>query len=54
MQVKQAKLAELNIEVKKYEKMKEKHVQAVLEAIQESENKWMDEISIQQFVNRRN
>ncbi|QPA32051.1 flagellar export protein FliJ [Thermaerobacillus caldiproteolyticus] len=54
MQAKQAKLAELNIEVKKYEKMKEKHVQTVLQTIRANENKWMDEISIQQFANRRN
>jgi flagellar FliJ protein len=54
MLAKQAKLAEINIEVKKYEKMKEHHLKAVLEAIQAAENKQMDEISIQQFVNRRN
>jgi flagellar protein FliJ len=52
MQEKQMKLAELNIEVKKYEKMKEKYFQAFLQAIQINENKLMDEISLQQFMNR--
>ncbi|MBB5323673.1 flagellar FliJ protein [Anoxybacillus tepidamans] len=54
MFLKQAKLAEVNIEVKKYEKMKENHEKAVREAIQAAENRWMDEVSIQQFVHRRN
>ncbi|KXG10550.1 flagellar export protein FliJ [Anoxybacillus rupiensis] len=54
MFLKQTKVAEANIEVKKYEKMKDKHIAAVLQAIQTMENHWMDEISIQQFVNRRN
>ncbi|WP_027408686.1 flagellar export protein FliJ [Anoxybacteroides tepidamans] len=54
MFLKQTKLAELNIEVKKYEKLKENHMKTVLETIQAAENKRMDEISIQQFVNRRN
>ncbi|MBA2870806.1 flagellar FliJ protein [Anoxybacillus calidus] len=54
MQLKQMKLAELNIEVKKYEKMKEKYFQTFLQKLQAEENKLMDEISIQQFVNRGN
>jgi flagellar FliJ protein len=54
MQLKQMKLAELNIEVKKYEKMKEKYFQMFLQTLQSEENKLMDEISIQQFVNRGN
>ncbi|HZG61091.1 MAG TPA: flagellar export protein FliJ [Anoxybacillus sp.] len=54
MQLKQLKLAELNIEVKKYEKMKEKYFQTFLQTMQAEENKLMDEISIQQFVNRGN
>jgi flagellar protein FliJ len=54
MQLKQMKLAELNIEVKKYEKMKEKYFQTFLQTLQAEENKLMDEISIQQFVNRGN
>lgn len=54
MFLKQAKLAEVNIEVKKYEKMKENHEKAVREAIEAAENQWMDEVSIQQFVHRRN
>jgi flagellar protein FliJ len=54
MQLKQIKLAELNIEVKKYEKIREKYFQTFLQAVQADENKLMDEISIQQFVNRGN
>lgn len=54
MLLKQAKLAEEAIEVKKYERMKEKHEQAVYEALQTIENRWMDEVSIQQFIHRKN
>jgi flagellar protein FliJ len=54
MQLKQMKLAELNIEVKKYEKMQEKYFQTFLQTLQAEENKLMDEISIQQFVSRGN
>jgi flagellar FliJ protein len=52
MQRKQSKLTELNIEVKKYEKIKEKYMQAVHLAEKRAENKWMDEISVQRFVHR--
>ncbi|NNU92208.1 flagellar biosynthesis chaperone FliJ [Geobacillus sp. NFOSA3] len=52
MHRKQMKLTELNIEVKKYEKMKEKYIQAAFDAEKTAENKWMDEISIQRFVHR--
>jgi flagellar FliJ protein len=52
MQRKQSKLTELNIEVKKYEKIKEKYMQAVRLAEKRIENKWMDEISVQRFVHR--
>uniref|UniRef100_A0A7U3YGV9 Flagellar FliJ protein n=1 Tax=Geobacillus sp. (strain Y4.1MC1) TaxID=581103 RepID=A0A7U3YGV9_GEOS0 len=52
MQHKQIKLTELNIEVKKFEKMKEKYMQAVVDAEKITENKWMDEISIQRFAHR--
>ncbi|MFC4184599.1 flagellar export protein FliJ [Saccharococcus thermophilus] len=52
MQRKQSKLTELNIEVKKYEKIKEKYMQAVRLAEKRVENKWMDEISVQRFVHR--
>ncbi|MCZ0755309.1 flagellar export protein FliJ [Anoxybacillus sp. J5B_2022] len=51
---KQTKLTEVTIEVKKYEKMKEKHEEAVQKAIQTAENRWMDEVSLQQFVHRKN
>jgi flagellar protein FliJ len=54
LQQKQMKLFDLNMEVKKYEKMKEKYFQAFLQTIRAEENKLMDEISIQQFVNRGN
>jgi len=52
LELKQAKLAELNIEVKKYEKMKEKYNLAYVQAVKSEENKFIDEISIQQYVNR--
>lgn len=32
--------------------MKEKYMQAVVDAERIAENKWMDEISIQRFVHR--
>jgi flagellar FliJ protein len=52
MQRKQSKLTKLNIEVKKYEKIKEKYMQAIRLAERRIENKWMDEISVQRFVHR--
>jgi flagellar protein FliJ len=52
MQRKQIKLTELNMEVKKYEKMKEKYIQAVQLAEKMQDSKWMDEISVQRFVYR--
>jgi len=52
LEIKQAKLAELNIEVKKYEKIKEKHNEAYLQTLHSNETKFIDEISIQQYVNR--
>ncbi|MGX1900344.1 flagellar export protein FliJ [Thermolongibacillus altinsuensis] len=52
MELKQLKLAELNIEVKKYEKMKENHWKSVLNLLREEERKQMDEISIQQYCKR--
>lgn len=52
MQRKQSKLTEINIEMKKYEKIKEKYMQAVRLAEKRVENKWMDEISVQRFVHR--
>ena len=45
-------LVEKNMEVKKYEKMKEKDVQAFMEQVNQMENRQMDEISIQQYMSR--
>ena len=43
-------LIEKNMEVKKYEKMKEKDVQAFIEQMNQLEIRQMDEISIQQYM----
>ncbi|MDZ5473481.1 flagellar export protein FliJ [Bacillus sp. 31A1R] len=48
----QEKLMEKNIEVKKYEKIREKDSIQFLEAVKSLEGKQMDDISIQLFVNR--
>jgi len=45
-------LMERNIEVKKYEKMKENDLIKFLEIMKEAENKQMDEISIRQFLSK--
>lgn len=45
-------LMERNIEVKKYEKMKENDFHKFLDVIKEAENKQMDEISIRQFLSK--
>ncbi|TKH03122.1 flagellar biosynthesis chaperone FliJ [Peribacillus simplex] len=45
-------LMERNIEVKKYEKMKENDFLKFLDFIKEAENKQMDEISIRQFLSK--
>ncbi len=52
MQLMQSKLQEKNIEVKKYEILHEKRYRDFLQTIQVMENKFMDEISIQQYINR--
>ncbi|RFU71287.1 flagellar biosynthesis chaperone FliJ [Peribacillus saganii] len=49
-----SKLLEHNMEVKKYEKIKEKDFQRFLDGIREDDNRNMDEISIQQFLGREN
>lgn len=54
MQEKQLELTEKNIEVKKYEKMKEKHYEVHLEHVKASESKFMDDLSIQAFALRGN
>lgn len=45
-------LIEKNIEVKKYEKIKEKDLQLFMEQQNQMENQQMDEISIQQYMGR--
>jgi len=50
----QEKLMEKNIEVKKYEKIKEKDKFNFLEKLKYIEGKQMDDISIQQYMNRGN
>ncbi|USK35702.1 flagellar biosynthesis chaperone FliJ [Bacillus sp. F19] len=54
MNEKQLELTEKNIEVKKYEKMKEKHDEVHLEHVKTSESKFMDDLSIQAFALRGN
>jgi flagellar protein FliJ len=54
MTLQQDKLMEKNMEVKKYEKIRERDFQRFLDAIKETENKNMDEISIQQFLSKDN
>ncbi|WP_062197855.1 flagellar export protein FliJ [Massilibacterium senegalense] len=53
MQVKQQMLVYKNIEMKKYEKMKEKEKLAYLKQQKQEEERLMDEISIQQYMNDR-
>ena len=52
MNLQQDRLKEKNIEVKKYEKIKEKDFEKYLEVVKVAENKQMDEISIQQFLSK--
>ena len=50
----QDKLLQKNIEVKKYEVLKEKGKLVFLEEIRQLEAKQMDDISIQQYMHRGN
>ncbi|NKE05273.1 flagellar export protein FliJ [Mesobacillus selenatarsenatis] len=52
MNFQQVKLIEKNQEVKKYEKIKEKDQLQFLAAEKYAENRMMDEVSIQQYMNR--
>ncbi|WP_226643904.1 flagellar export protein FliJ [Mesobacillus subterraneus] len=52
MNFQQVKLMEKNQEVKKYEKIKEKDQLQFLAAEKYAENRMMDEVSIQQYMNR--
>jgi flagellar protein FliJ len=54
MTLHQDQLMEKNIEVKKYEKIKEKDFQRFLDGLKEIESKNMDEISIQQYLSKGN
>lgn len=54
MNNKEEKMIEKNIEVKKYEKIKEKKIEALKLFEKAEESKLMDEISIQQYMNRGN
>ncbi|HHY74625.1 MAG TPA: flagellar biosynthesis chaperone FliJ [Bacillus bacterium] len=54
MELKQQLLLEKNIEVRKYEKIREKARDAYIQLEKAEENKLMDEISIQQFMYRGN
>ncbi len=54
MELKQQLLLEKNIEVKKYEVIKKKSWFAYSQLEKAEENKFMDEISIQQYMNRGN
>jgi flagellar protein FliJ len=46
------KLVDMNVEVKKYEKMKEKDFDRFLQNIQWMENKQLDEVSVVQYMKR--
>jgi flagellar protein FliJ len=48
----QEKLMEMNIEVKKYEKVKQKDFHIYNEGQKQTEGRLMDDISIQQYMNR--
>ncbi|QED47543.1 flagellar export protein FliJ [Cytobacillus dafuensis] len=54
MNFQQEKLKEKNIEVKKFEIMKEKGLTNYAESVKQLEGKQMDDISIQHFMNRGN
>jgi flagellar protein FliJ len=48
----QEKLMEMNIEVKKYEKVKQKDFRLYNAELKQTEGRQMDDISIQQYMNR--
>jgi flagellar protein FliJ len=52
MNEKQMKLMQKNIEVKKYEKLKEKQLEQFILATKHSESKQMDDLSIQSYMYR--
>ncbi|MCA1062373.1 flagellar export protein FliJ [Rossellomorea sp. AcN35-11] len=46
------KLLEMNVEVKKYEKMKERDFHRFIESIKQLESKQLDEVSVVQYMKR--
>ncbi|WP_110929416.1 flagellar export protein FliJ [Bacillus massiliglaciei] len=52
MNKRQQELMDKNVEVRKYEKIKENDFTRFLDGMKEEENKSMDEISIRQFLNK--
>ncbi|MGF2615649.1 flagellar biosynthesis chaperone FliJ [Rossellomorea vietnamensis] len=48
------KLSEMNVEVKKYEKIKENDFNKYKEFLHSSESKVLDELAVMQFTNKRN
>lgn len=54
MEFHRERLLEKNVEVKKYEKIKQHDYSKFLLAEKQQESKQLDEVSIQQFVNRSN
>ncbi|WP_282137996.1 flagellar export protein FliJ [Rossellomorea aquimaris] len=46
------KLVDMNVEVKKYEKMKENDLHRFLQTNQQAENKQLDEVSVVQYMKR--
>ncbi|MCA1053512.1 flagellar biosynthesis chaperone FliJ [Rossellomorea aquimaris] len=46
------KLVDMNVEVKKYEKIKEKDLLLFQKTIKEAESKQLDEVSVVQYMNR--
>ncbi|MGR3763861.1 flagellar export protein FliJ [Rossellomorea sp. NS-SX7] len=46
------KLVDMNVEVKKYEKIREKDFGLFLRNMKENENKQLDEVSVVQYLNR--
>jgi flagellar FliJ protein len=50
MQRRQQRLTELNIEVKKYEKMRERVQQWIEQREKEAESRFLDELAVQRFA----
>ncbi|MGM0844598.1 MAG: flagellar export protein FliJ [Bacillota bacterium] len=48
------KLSEMNVEVKKYEKIRENDFNRYKEILHSSESKLLDELAVMQFMNKRN